>query len=195
MKKIEISVPKVHCIKKNDFLVKDKVYLVCLVTSVEVDSETKPKIIFAGISNITKFRKNNAKKLPLGSNWNFEVTENEVFNISFGLYEYDKGDTYEQYQNKIDEIISTDGLSLDDVVTFLWDEIKDQIASLNISKLLLALPKVGIKVLQELRKDDLLGKRSISYKYNDSKLDFNPEFNLTDSNSHYNIQLNFKKMN
>ncbi len=196
MKTIRMTVPKVHCIKKNDRILgvslnKDKVYLVAIVTATTVD-ET-PKIIFSAISGISKFKKDARKELNLGTEWKFNVEENQVFNVTFGLYDMDKGDVYDVYQQKITEIVDTEGVELNDVIAQLWEAIKDKITNLSISDLVAVLPTIGIKIIEELRKDDLLGKRSISFKANNQKdYELPLEYDLTDNNSHYKVSLQFK---
>lgn len=193
MTKIKISVPKVHCVKKNDFLNKDKVYLVVIVTTVTADSI--PKIVFSGISGVSqKFKKGEIKVLNLGTAWTFDVKDDEVFNLSFGLYEYDNGDVYEKFQDKITEIVTTDGMNYVDVIEEIWKNLKDKVTSLNTANLLTMLPDVGLKILQNLRKDDLLGKRTFGYKGNDPNIEFVPEFDLTDAESFYKIQIELKKI-
>lgn len=188
MKTIRITVPKVHCVKKNDFLNKDRVYLVLLVTA--ATTKKTPEIIFSGISGVSgKFKKNSIKALNLGTRWAFEVPDDAVFNITFGLYEYDKGDVYQKYQEKITEIADTKGMNYMEVIQELWKAIKNAVGSLDLKKLILALPEVGLKLLQNLRQDDLLGRRSYSYKANDPNIKYNREFDLTDAGSHYKIQI------
>ena len=194
MKEIQITIPKVHCQKKNDFLNKDRVYIVVLITTVKVGAV--PKIVFSAISTVSKkLRKKEMTSLNLTKPWTFEVDDDEIFNISFGLYEYDNGDIYDTYQEKIGEINATDGMNYAAILNEIWNGVKDDILNLNLVKLLTILPGIGLNLIKNLRKDDLLGKRSLSFKSNDPNIEFIPEFDLTDSESHYKLQIQMKIIN
>lgn len=194
MKTIQITVPKLHCVKKNDLLNKDKIYLVMIITATKADGSGNPRIVFSGLSGISEFRKNDIKVFDLGTRWSFNLNDDEVFNISFGVYEQDKGDVYKQYLREITEIIETDGMTYTDMISELWDALKDKVTTLNLVSILLLLPEVGLKILKEFRKDDLIGRRTITFKANDPDMFFTPEFDLKDAESFYKIQIKLKEI-
>jgi len=189
MKTIQITVPKVHCVKKNDLLNKDKVYLVLIVNALKADVNVSPRVAFCGLSPIAEFKKNDIKILDLGTKWSFNLEEGEAFNITFGLYEKDNGKAYNDYLKKITEIVETNGMTYSDALMKVWDKLKDKLTSLNWISLLTLLPEVGLEILKNFREDDLLGRRTITFKYDDPNMQFVPEFDLTDAESFYKIQL------
>lgn len=188
MPTITITVPKVRCIKRNDKLNKDKVFLVVIVTAIKQGDEA-PKIIFSGLSNVLKVKKGAIHSLDLGSKWSFNIEDNEGFNISFGLYEKDKGDVYDAYKEKIEEIITTDGMSFRDVIREVWNAVKEKLTSADLKEILEVLPAVGIKIIKNLRQDDLLGSRTYSYEANNPEIGFVREHDLKEAHSHYELQL------
>ncbi|WP_185208271.1 hypothetical protein [Chryseobacterium sp. C3] len=194
MKKIQITVPKLHCVKKNDFLNKDRIYLVMIITTTKADGSGNPKVVFSGLSGISEFRKNDIKVFDLGTRWAFNVNDDEIFNISFGVYEQDRGDVYNQYLRDITAIVETNGMNYNDMITELWNAVKDKVVNLNLVSLLLLLPEVGLKILKDFRKDDLIGKRTISFQANDPNMYFTPEFDLKDAESFYKIQIKLNEI-
>lgn len=55
MTKIKITVPKVHCVKRNDLFGKDEIFMAILVSTAKpTDEALEPEILFSGVSNILR---------------------------------------------------------------------------------------------------------------------------------------------
>jgi hypothetical protein len=196
MKTFELTVPKIHCVKKNDWFNKDKVYFVCIIIASNSNANTEPRIAFTGISPVSKkIKKGEMIELDLGKKWDFTIGSDEVYNVSFGLYEYDKGDVYDAYSKEIKEIIKSGKIEWLEIIKKEWDQVKQKFPNISIDDLIMVLPHFGLEIFKELRKDDLLGKRDVSYEYDEDTYRFNPEFDLKEANHHYKIQLNFNLAN
>ena len=188
MKRFELTVPKIHCEKKNDWLNKDKVYLACIVAAAKPNEQLR--VAFAGLSPISqKLKKGDIIALDLKKQWFFEIQPDEVYTVSFGLYEYDNGDVYEAFENEVKEIVESGKIKWNQILMDIWDAIKAKFPNISIDDLVMVLPNVGITIFKELRKDDVLGKRDFTHTYNDDKYKFVPEFDLKDAGHHYKIQI------
>ncbi|HMY42599.1 MAG TPA: hypothetical protein PLW92_06045 [Chitinophagales bacterium] len=55
MTKIKITVPKVHCVKRNDLFGKDEIFMAILVSTAKpTDEALEPQILFWAVSNTLK---------------------------------------------------------------------------------------------------------------------------------------------
>ncbi|WP_310558878.1 hypothetical protein [Flavobacterium sp.] len=106
--KLEISVPKIHCKKNNDWLLhKEKVFVAVTVTTgkmVDFADGGKPQTVFSGVTPLLDLDENTIKELPLGSNWVADLGNAEAYALTIGLYEKDRDDAYDKPPEKVAEI-------------------------------------------------------------------------------------------
>ena len=106
--KLQISVPRIHCIKKNDWLLhKEKVFVAITVTTgnmADFAEGGKPQIVFSGVAPLLEIDENNIKELPLGSDWVADLGDAEAYALTISLYEKDREEAYDKRPEKVAEI-------------------------------------------------------------------------------------------
>lgn len=205
MANLKITVPKIHCKKKQDWITPDKVYLAFLVvngkdvTNNNVEEQVDGKIN-ALISPVNSpIRKGKIQKFDLGNgigeSVSVDIEDSEAFSVIFGLYEKDSGDAYDQINESFENSFPDNFTNLPEpnspgfsnIVQIVLEELPTGISA---DKILDFLFGVGKKVFGKFRKDDIIGNGNFSHKIDDPNLNFTREFHdLKMNGSEYNLQI------
>lgn len=199
MSTLRISVPKLHCERKTDLFGTDEVYLALIVYTAKLSEVNNPepspgRIAFAGVSPLnTGFRRSVIKELVLtdaGDNYiDVDLHDADAFAISFGLFEKDNGQLYEELKQGMLIIPSISNPSLSSI----FQSIIDQVSGATVDEFKKILLSVATLLFRELRRDDLIGMDSFTYAINDSTINFDREFQgLRGMGGKYNVQFRLR---
>ncbi|WP_417367993.1 hypothetical protein [Flavobacterium beibuense] len=198
MAKLEIIVPKVHCIKRTDLFFKDEVFLVVIVTAGNLQDLTNdvsaPKIVFTGITPLLKLKKGEMKVFDLGEEWKADLGDAEAYSVLFGLYEHDGGDVYDAMQTEITQITEPVGFNFNDLIKEIWEKIKQNLEDgVSMGDVLSALVITARAVFKHIMKDDLIGSDIFSAHISDDDAAFIRDFkDMRGGGSKYDMQLQVK---